>query len=539
MRSVFIVDDNAHVIDGLVEHVPWDTLHTFVKASAVTGEEAFEQMKQDPPDILITDIYMPGMDGLQLIKNIRSAFPDIYIVIHSGFDHFENARQAMKYGVQHFLLKPSTVEEISTVVREITEDIEVHETQHALMKHYKEHVAEYHEQMRQSLFREMLAKQMKSADVPAEKLDLLHLQKNLTNVVLSISFIRPPYLKKSKEKEWQLKKFGSENIIKETITKEAGANDIDTQIIDYSDSMFVIIFLTKADPPAFPDLCKDISEAILKNILIFMKISAVAGISKERPDLFQITESFWESQKVLEIGEYREINKVYSPQDYSEEQPGEEIRYPIELVKDVQDAVHQKEYNNIFDVWHRLEHDIAMEQRYPFILIQNLCLSIISTIILQENKNRENESSSQIMAHYIEDMYAKSSPEEIVEWLEDIISEWSRSTKAELNSKKSHKLIEAVKEHIDQYYDQELTLSDIAGSLYVNRNYLSQLFNKGTGKTFGTYLNEHRIEKAKDILKENQYMIYEVSEMVGYQNPTYFSQVFKSITGVSPSSFYK
>src|SRR5690606_13409772 len=105
--------------------------------------------------------------------------------------------------------------------------------------------------------------------------------------------------------------------------------------------------------------------------------------------------------------------------------------------------------------------------------------------------------------------------------------------------KKSHKLIRAVKDYVKNGYAQEITLADIADSLYVNRNYLSQLFKQVTGETFVNYLNKFRIEKAKEILRERHYMIYEVSEMVGYQNPTYFSQVFKSITGVSPSEFYK
>src|SRR5690606_14201517 len=96
-----------------------------------------------------------------------------------------------------------------------------------------------------------------------------------------------------------------------------------------------------------------------------------------------------------------------------------------------------------------------------------------------------------------------------------------------------------VMEYVRKHYDQEITLAEIADTLYVNRNYLSQLFKRVTGETFVSYLNKYRIEKAKERMREGHYLISEISEMVGYQNSTYFSQVFKSITGKSPSEFYK
>lgn len=127
----------------------------------------------------------------------------------------------------------------------------------------------------------------------------------------------------------------------------------------------------------------------------------------------------------------------------------------------------------------------------------------------------------------------------MLHWTREKLQKWLGRKNEELTGRRSHKLVRAVKEYVQQYYDEEITLAEIAESLYVNRNYLSQLFKKVTGESFVTYLNKFRIEKAKQILRERNYMIYEVSEMVGYQNPTYFSQVFKSITGVSPSEFYK
>ena len=119
------------------------------------------------------------------------------------------------------------------------------------------------------------------------------------------------------------------------------------------------------------------------------------------------------------------------------------------------------------------------------------------------------------------------------------LDEWQKQECERWAGKKSNHLVEQVKEYVRHHYDQEITLTEIADSLYVNRSYLSQLFKRVTGETFVTYLNRFRIEKAKERMREKHYLISEISEMVGYQNPTYFSQVFKSITGKSPSEYYK
>jgi two-component system response regulator YesN len=113
----------------------------------------------------------------------------------------------------------------------------------------------------------------------------------------------------------------------------------------------------------------------------------------------------------------------------------------------------------------------------------------------------------------------------------------SQMTEA-FQGKKSHALVDRViKDYIEKCYHRSISLEEIALTLHVNRNYLSQLFKRITGEPFVTYLNKYRIEKAKEQIMTGKYMVYEISEMVGFQNSTYFSQVFKSITGYSPSEF--
>lgn len=137
MKSVLIVDDDQTTIHGLMNHVPWGDMGITNILSAKDGLEALKIIREVAPDILITDIYMPRMDGLDLIKIVSEEFPYLHIIVHSGYEEFDNAREAMKYGVQHFFLKPSTISEICHVLRDILTKIEVQKKQQKLEKTFK------------------------------------------------------------------------------------------------------------------------------------------------------------------------------------------------------------------------------------------------------------------------------------------------------------------------------------------------------------------------------------------------------------------
>ncbi|MBS4208200.1 response regulator [Bacillus sp. FJAT-50079] len=534
MKTVLLVDDDRNVIAGLRDHVPWEKLHTVVEETATDGEEALAKIKIKQPDIVITDIYMPNMNGLQLIEKLREQYPDIFIIIHSGYDDFNNARQAMKYGVQYFLLKPSVISEIEAVIRDVITDIDVQKKQKKLFKHYNEQMNNYLPQLRDSFFREILQAKYKPLTIPTEKLELLNIPQHAKMIVGSISLIRSPYLTREKEREWQLMKFGVSNIIKETVEENDYADVFDIHVVDYSETTFLLIFIANDSQHPLEQLCTHLSERIIDNILLILKLSLVIGIGEVKEGIHQLTDSYIKSQKALEVAEYEEINKVYTYKKVEGEEQLQTIQYPLDILKEITDMITQKEYEQLMEQWEKIEYSLLIEKKPTLFIAQNICVSLISSIMMQEH-----DSNQEGMLMYVTDIYRMTTSKQLVDWMREKLEAWCEKLKEELTGKKSHKLIREVIEYVQNYYDQEITLAEIADSLFVNRNYLSQLFKKVTGETFVTYLNTYRIEKAKEKLKEKNYLVYEISEMVGYQNPTYFSQVFKSITGRTPSEYYK
>ncbi len=189
-----IVDDEPNVVNGLVEHISWTELGLSVEMTANDGEEALNKIRERQPDIVITDVYMPKMDGLTLIRHLREEFPHIYIVIHSGYDEFENARIAMRYGVQHFLLKPSIVSEISAVMSEIVQEMNVDEKRHSLIQRFEEQQQSYMKFVKDTFIRELLVTRYQAEDIPAEKLELLQLSGDTRVIAAKSRFASPTLL---------------------------------------------------------------------------------------------------------------------------------------------------------------------------------------------------------------------------------------------------------------------------------------------------------------------------------------------------------
>lgn len=539
MKSILIVDDDTNTINGLLDHVPWERLGISPIDYAQNGAEALEKIREQEPDILITDIYMPKMDGLQLIKKVRHEFPNIYIVVHSGYDDFDNARQAMKYGVQHYLLKPCLVPEIEAVINEIMNEILVEEKQSKLLENYNEEMDEHIAHSRESFFREILISKNQKIELPPEKLAIFNIPEDPSVLVANISLIRFSSFTKSNEREWQLKKFGANNIIKETIEgSDIHKNDVDVHIVDYSDFTFILIFFAKKDGIDLNSISYEVSKTLVNNILLYLNLSLVVGMGTVKQGVRGLLSSYMESQKALEAAEYQEINKVYAYHDVHKEKT-ERFQYPFETLKDIYNMIHYKELEFIMDKWSELEDYLLVKNKAALTVTQNICLSVLNLLNIQEQTNHHEGESLKDLSTSFTRIYAMQSTKDVVLWTREKIEYWLQKFEENMDGKSSNQLVREVKKYVRDHYDDRVVLAEIAESLFVNRNYLSQLFKKVTGETFVTYLNKYRINKAQEKLREKNYMIYEVSEMVGYQNSTYFSQVFKSITGVSPSDFYE
>ncbi|MFB9274355.1 response regulator transcription factor [Cohnella cellulosilytica] len=542
MNTILLVDDDRYVIDGLLKHVPWDEMGIRIVGTAADGVQALELFRECKPDIVITDIYMPEMDGFQLTKAIHEIDPAFPVVILSGYDDYANARKAVTEGVHHFLLKPPSISEIEFVVREVVQQLNDSKERDELLASYVRQQDIVQRSMREMFFRDLLSTRYRRDELPWQRISFMGLPAETTVQVLTLSLIRTEGRTRTEERDWQLLRFGTGNIIREVLDKRLEEHPwLSAEIIEYTDTDFVIVFLVSpSSGETSRPLILEASTAIVDSVLQFMKISMLGGLGTARDGYAHIIDSFLESQSAIETAEMNDWNRIYP---YREKSPAEEERMmPLDTIRKLHDAIFQKQLQDASDLWQQLKSDPALfSSSLP--ALKGVCSGVISAWrtsawTMASAAPAVEETSEYGLEETLVALNRCSSARQLVDWMDEQILRTIAQIRESLQGKKSHALIDRViSDYIEKCYHMNITLEEIAASIHVNRNYLSQLFKKITGEPFVTYFNKYRIEKAKELLVTGKYMVYEISEMVGFQNSTYFSQVFKSITGVSPSEY--
>ncbi|AIQ48836.1 AraC family transcriptional regulator [Paenibacillus sp. FSL R7-0273] len=430
MWKVAIIDDDFQVVRGLRKVIPWEELDAEFAGEAIDGESGLKLIHEVKPDIVLTDIYMPVMNGIQMIEQLKADDFTGRFVILSGYNDFEYARTALRLGVDDYLTKPVTVDQIRSVLSETIEKLE--ETYLRRLELGQVQSAERQELL---CLEEWLAGELNgwSRDsavavppelLPERKYTVLVLEVLWTERIRSVSLA-----------DWSLFKFAVSNIVTEVLNREWPA------------ASFVWLFGNHA-ALLLPSAAEEADEGILQ--------------AAE-----QVGELMVDSMKVF---------------------LGLDFRFGTGNVK--------TGWNGI-----KASGDEAMQR-----LLTKLPLHLTN------------------------------SKPQIKETTDTAVSE-PPSTSA--IQEKHRKAVQFMKEYIHKHYAEDITLETLASQLFISKNYLNQLFKKVTGETFTNYVIRVRIEKAKALLQSGNHLIYEVSEMVGYQNVPYFSTLFKKYCGVSPSELMK
>lgn len=538
MRSILLVDDEPHILQALSQHIGWTKLKLHIAGTAANGHEAFTLYKKLKPDLIMTDVYMPGMNGIELVQALRKEDAHLPIVILSGYEEFENARQAMRWGVNHFLLKPASVAEIETVIGEMLEEMDSFEQKQRLEEHYKQEIDRMLPYLREKLFYELLTTRYQKHELHEERLEYLGIPSPKQVAAVSLQITRPAFLTKLKERDWQLLKFGAGNIIREMLRDELPNSLIQGYALDYSDNLFVLLLLhSETEPEELYRFCGQMAQKAAEKITALLKIEAIAGIGSAKGGLHELIDSYLESREALETAEFQGSSQVYPNQEWSQHRTTFDQYGP--LLKQWNEALTGKDLNKAGRQWEAIHEQLQQEAGGSLTDFQTICVGLFSSLMFFWNDEFPLQQPPRTMSQFLHEIQQHYTLKDLVGWMNGLVSEWLQASLQELSGKRSNRLVESVKHYVEAHYYQEISFASIARELYVHPKYLSQLFKRVTGQNFVHYLNQFRIHKAIDYLQSGQHMVYEVSEMVGFNNSTYFSQVFKMITGKSPSDFFR
>ncbi len=531
LYRIMLVDDEEEVRKGIIRKIDWENLGFMVVGDAENGEDALEKIEQLEPDVIMTDIRMPYMDGLTLSARIRQKYPSVKILIFSGYDDFEYAQQAIKLNVTEYILKPVNVEELSEIlnrVREnLDEEIEQRRDVHLLRESYRSSLPILRE-----LFLNDLVRGNTGGDLEARLreygVDILDARKWVV-AVIDLETDAPGHGRElSIHKEQELIPISVRQLLVdhlkdyyrlETFNSTAGIAVI--VAVEGENSLTALI-------DQFGDICKETKRILETTVTI--------GIGQGCTELSQMSRSYQTAVDALGykaiigagstiyINDMEPVSRGRLQLDAKEEAdlvaavkfgPEETIAAVIRLIASKMDDVkaHSSQY-----------------QLYMFSIIN--CL----TRLMQRHDLNVSELFDG-QDPYKELAIGAQKREEFVEKVIRLSCRMHEAMNQERDNTTKKVILEA-KQYIQEHYQNpDLSVEAMCRQLHMSPAYFSTVFKKETGQTYIAYLTEVRLEKAVELLNTTKDKTYVIAQKVGYQEQNYFSYVFKKRFGVSPTRY--
>lgn len=534
--KLLIVDDEYIVRMDLRLLVNWESLGIEILKDATNGLEALELVNKYSPDIIVLDLAMPQMDGIEVIKELKSKNFAGEIIVLSGCDEFETVKIALKLGIYDYILKDKINEEN---LFEILKDIIVSIEEKRKSRNFKIEEKELNDFGKSSLKREYLSELVKhnwiETNAIMEKLKKVGVECEFNKyVVIMIEIDR---IFEIKEKMDEKKYFGILKVLNELIDDVIPKMETHLYFRISEESYCLIISFDNKSFMRINSEIYSVCQNIQRNTTQYLEITVSAGISKVFSGISNIAEAYKQAETALRgkisMGENRIIH-------YSELQ--ELNDYPkntfIDFYKDILGLFYDRDesINKYID---KMFNDIKC-LKIKSEDIQNICFEFLSVIggFLRDNKIEISDifESDHLPYHKI---YRLQTVEEMKNWFAGICNKIKKTIEIRSeNSQKGRRFeIEKAIDYLKSNYMNKIILKDLADNVNLSKTYLCHLFKQETGETFIDYLNNIRIDAAKRKIKENNSKIYEVGMECGFENYRYFSKVFKEKVNLTPTEY--
>ncbi|MDF2987079.1 MAG: AraC family transcriptional regulator [Eubacterium sp.] len=508
-----------------------------VVESVFNGFEAMNKLNSFCPDILISDINMPGMSGIELATKFRKTIPDINIIFISGYDDFDYLKSAIKLDAFEYILKPVDEGEFKEVfdkaVTKISREKVVKEEDIV----FRQIVSESIPVMKEKFLRDLIYGTLEIKDIWKRIGKLgIELQEGIYSIVL---FEIDDYSLLQNEQEKKLLNRGLDEALGGVNPGKYHACYKQNVCIGNGRGAVILSFNSFIQEEVQNGTVIEVAHDILSGIQEALSKSVTASIGKPVLSIDEICQSYDNAcekmlQKLL-LGKGTVIMELSTPQSTNTEllQNSEYKKINRELMGCLQNLDRQKAV-------HLLDHFfiyIKESNVYNIQYIQNCCINIICQVqnyLFENNEAFEADLEYQLINwnnilkfETVEDIctYMKVIFENVIEGLED------------KKNKRPSKVVALVIKYIEESFSKDITIKEIAKELYYSQNHLGVLFKKETGKGFSEYLTEYRMKKAQEFLKTTLLRTYQISNAVGYTNVNSFIKQFKLMYNMTPKEY--
>lgn len=528
MIKILVVDDEFVIRKGIKTSIDWSSFGIEI-SDASNGKEALEKASAINPDIVITDIRMPVMDGLELCSKLREQLPQTKIVILSGYDDFSYAQNAIKYNVSDYLLKPIGADELIKTVSKLKQKI--YAEKRIAEKNNKNTIIikENIELIQKQLFNTILNNENRDYGYIFETAEKIGVSLNGPKYRIILIDIDNYFFITENMHNYQINEF-RKNIL-----------DIGKKVLyptgfifdSESDYFITLLNVNSNEDKIIIDLIKKMKDELKTEI----EVSTTICVGNICNDIQDLSKSYREARIALRQKiHFGKNSTIFYKKEFKQNQlrpllyPSDEESLLLDSIRSANKAQTQDSICKIFKPF--------KDSRASYRTIQTIAIRILTMVInLAEDMGISFNDLPSHIYNFYEEIRKYETFDDIIAWVDDNINKIIDSV-IKKKSAKYNSIIALAVDYIEANYDKPITLKDIANVTYVTPNYLCNIFKKETNENFTEWLNKYRIEKAKQLLKASpQLKTYEIADMVGFNDYKYFSYVFKKYTGCNSRTY--
>ena len=529
MLKIFLVEDEFVVREG-IKNIDWASHGYEFCGEASDGEIALPQIAKIKPDIVITDIKMPFMDGLELARHIRKDFPQIEIVILSGYEEFGYAKEAISLGVSKYLTKPISSSELIEEINQLKEIIEERKREREISKHYLNDIKEDTRKARQEFFNELVSG-TKSVSETISAADELGINLSAQYYVVVLGIVN--------------------SVEHEHTEYSHRVVNIYNAVYDWFDDNNVLYFDRDLEGTAMIFMA-DSDEALRSQMNVFLEefksiinayehIKYYLGVGETVSRISELGKSFTTAGKAFAHRYFDAECSVVFSSDRKTAPMASQEDVSISMINPrnfdrtrVVDFLKTGEASEldffVSEFFDNLGEEAVKSNMFRQYMAMDLYFTtseFVSNLGLDKDKLEAVDSK----------LACAENEEAIQKYFYKLISD-AFELRDSVSHNKYKDIVDSVIKYIEtNYMDEDLSLNTLAEHVRFSPNHLSMIFSQQTGMTLSKYLIEYRISKAKEALKCTSLKSSEIAIEIGYKDPHYFSYMFKKITGMTPTQY--
>jgi len=517
--KVFLVEDEIVTREGIRDNVDWKARGFEFCGEAPDGELAFPLLQTVQPDVLITDIKMPFMDGLQLSQIVRDRLPATKIVILSGHDEFEYAQKAINLGVSEYLLKPVSVQDLHNVLEKVASELNRERGEQQAVQRLRDQV----EESRAALRERFLLKLVTGAAASAETIE----RSQLLGIDLVARFYLVVVVRAEPSDGSEQFDYRRCQLVHQIVASQVQTNP---DVFLLRKDVDEIVLVLKGSSPEYLREERDLLLDQIRRVLNHMQCSLAVGSGSPQTHIIDICRSFSEALDAIQTATKGRRATLHYGFDKAEL-----LKVDRSATEDYLRFGTLEGFDAFFQALVRPLGETAL--RSPLVhdyILMDIVLATarfvdelggdVTRIVPQLN------GLEAILDHV-------KAVEQFAEQVRDVLvaALVFRDGRA---SDHYAAVIGQAQGHIGRHYHEpELSLNEVAAEVGLSPSHFSTVFSQETGQTFKEYVTEVRIRKAKELLRTTSLKAFEICYQIGYNDPHYFSHVFRKNTGLTPTEF--